>query len=157
MLDQKIKDYIDRSVLCWLATANHLGEPNVSPKEMFTYFEDRYLLIADIASPKSVHNLRENQSVCVSFVDIFVQKGYKLIGKARLIEKEDLDFKKRVGLLRKLGGDGFPIHRIIEIEVTGTCEIVAPSYFISPETTEADQIKQSMQSYGVEKLSTFTK
>ena len=75
MISVEIKNYIERSVLCWLATADAAGVPNVSPKEIFVPFGDDHLLIANIASPESVKNIRGNPHVCVSFVDVFVQKG----------------------------------------------------------------------------------
>ena len=57
--------------LCWLATVDTDGVPSATPKEMFaTSGEDRFV-IADIASSNSVRNIRENPSVCISFVDIF--------------------------------------------------------------------------------------
>jgi predicted pyridoxine 5'-phosphate oxidase superfamily flavin-nucleotide-binding protein len=64
-------------VLCWLATVDEAGRPNVSPKEIFTAHGDDHLLIAHLASPGSVRNLRARPEVCVSFVDVFVQKGFK--------------------------------------------------------------------------------
>ena len=40
-LTEEVKAYIDQSVLCWLATVSSDKIPNVSPKECFTYFEER--------------------------------------------------------------------------------------------------------------------
>ena len=39
MLTTEMKKYIDKSVLCWLATSNAENIPNVSPKEIFNYYE----------------------------------------------------------------------------------------------------------------------
>ena len=112
MLDPGIKQSVDESVLCWLATANAEGEPNVSPKEMFVSYGDEMLLIANIASPKSVANIKTNPSVCVSFIDVFKQKGFKLIGKAKIIERTERDFKSMLEALHKLGGEAFPVNNI---------------------------------------------
>ncbi|WP_313952801.1 pyridoxamine 5'-phosphate oxidase family protein [Accumulibacter sp.] len=38
MLTDDVLNYIKRSVLCWLATADADGAPNVSPKEVFCAF-----------------------------------------------------------------------------------------------------------------------
>lgn len=35
MLNPSVRAMARRSVLCWLATAEELGRPNVSPKEIF--------------------------------------------------------------------------------------------------------------------------
>ena len=63
MFTQEAIKYIDQSVLCWLATSDKDNFPNVSPKEMFTHFEDNKILIANIASPNSVANILENSNV----------------------------------------------------------------------------------------------
>ena len=149
MLDAAIKQSINESVLCWLATANAKGEPNVSPKEMFVSYGDQSLLIADIASPKSVANIKENPSVCVSFIDIFKQKGFKLRGAARIVQSSEMRFESLLRELHKLGGETFPVSNIIEVTVEASEKIVAPSYWLFPETTEQSQVEQSMDSYGV--------
>ena len=150
MIDDAIAASIEESVLCWLATADAQGRPNVSPKEVFARYGDRHLLIAHIASPASVRNIGENPHVCVSFVDVFKQKGYKLKGSARIIGKHDTGFNERHAPLYQLAGDRFPIRAVIEIEITETAPIVAPSYYLYPDTTEASQVDSAMHTYGVQ-------
>jgi len=146
-----VKKYIDKSVLCWLATANSDGQPNVSPKELFTYFNDNTLVIANIASPKSIKNIQQNSAVSVSFVDVFIQKGYKLTGKASFINKSNDDFSKKAEKLKIMAGDAFAVHSLLTISVTQVDEILAPSYRFYPETTtEEDQIKSAHKTYQVQ-------
>ena len=152
MLSYEVKKYIDKSVLCWLATSNKQHEPNVSPKEIFTYRDEKTLLIANIASPNSINNIKDNPLVCVSFVDIFVQKGFKLKGKAALINKGDSTFKEKVKPLTDLFTDKFPISAVIEIEITKVDKIEAPSYFLYPDTTEQSQIENAMRTYKVKPI-----
>lgn len=152
MITDEVKKYIDKSVLCWLATSNKQNEPNVSPKEIFTYKDDLTLLIANVASPNSIDNIKENPNVCVSFVDVFVQKGYKLKGTAILINKDDSDFKEKVKPLTDLFTDQFPIKSVIEIEVTKVDTIKAPSYFIYPDRTEQFQVESAMRTYKVKPI-----
>ncbi len=152
MISNEVKICIDKSVLCWLATSNRQNEPNVSPKEIFTYKDDKTLLIANVASPNSIDNIKENPNVCVSFVDVFVQKGYKLKGTAILIDKEDNDFKEKVKPLTNLFTDKFPIKSVIEIKVTKVDTIQAPSYFLYPERTEPFQIESAMKTYKVKPI-----
>ena len=149
MIDEAIKTSINESVLCWLATANARGEPNVSPKEMFVSYGDDRLVIANIASPRSVANISENPSVCVSFVDIFKQKGFKLRGSARIVERSDKRFESLLQELHKVGGEAFPVRSIIEIQLDSSEQIVVPSHWLFPETTEHSQIRQAMDAYGV--------
>ncbi|MBT8219944.1 MAG: pyridoxamine 5'-phosphate oxidase family protein [Bacteroidia bacterium] len=149
MLTSDIKSYISKSVLCWLATASLDHIPNVSPKEVFTYWGDEHLLIANIASPGSIRNIRENRNVCVSFIEIFVQKGFQLKGLANIIEKDHPEFQLLFPPLFKIAGEDFPIASIIKIEISSIKEIIAPRYLLFPETTEADQIDDAKNTYGL--------
>ncbi|MEM8600875.1 MAG: pyridoxamine 5'-phosphate oxidase family protein [Bacteroidota bacterium] len=152
ILTPEVLTAIDRSVLCWLATANADGVPNVSPKEVFAAHGDDGLLIANIASPQSVRNIRVNAHVCVSFVDVFVQKGFKLTGTATLVAPDTARFEALLPPLHRITQGLFPIRSIIAIEVTATAPIVAPSYFLWPDVTEAEQRAAAMQTYGVAPL-----
>lgn len=149
MLDENVKSYIDKSVLCWLATVDQDNYPNVSPKEMFTYQDDATMLVANIASPISVSNIRVNPKVCISFIDIFVQKGYKLKGLATIIDKENPSFGIKAKRLTDLFSDKFVIQSIFEIKIIEVAKIVAPSYRFYPETTEESQITNAMKTYQV--------
>lgn len=150
MFSPELLDTRRRSVLCWLATADAHGEPNVSPKEIFACVLPDQLLIAHIASPVSVRNVRANPQVCVSFIDVFTQKGYKLKGLARVIDKADAEFASIAAPLVAMAGERFPIHAVIAVQVKTASEIVAPSYRLYPDaTTEASQKASAMQTYGV--------
>src|SRR5690606_1236050 len=107
MLTDEIKRYIDKSVLCWLATASREGVPNVSPKEIFTHYGQN-LLIADIASPQSIKNIMENDNVCISFIDILIQKGWQLKGKATIIDSGHLHFNLLLQPLTQMTKGKFP-------------------------------------------------
>ncbi len=147
--DTIIKQYIDQSVLCWLATSDEDNFPNVSPKEMFTFVEENKLLIANIASPNSIQSIKVNNRVCVSFVDVFVQKGFKIKGIARIIDENDVDFETKVGIIKSLFTDKFPIHELIEIETQKIESIKAPSYLMFPDITEQEQIESAIKTYKV--------
>ncbi|MGK6351828.1 pyridoxamine 5'-phosphate oxidase family protein [Parapedobacter sp. DT-150] len=149
MITQGVKDYIDKSVLCWLATVDEDHAPNVSPKEIFAYFDEKTLLIANIASPGSIQNIRGNPKICVSFVDVFVQKGYKVKGTARIVDNSDPLFPGKLKFLTDLFTDAFPIKELIEITVTIVEPIRAPSYLFFPDTTESKQIESALETYNV--------
>lgn len=152
MVNNEVKKYINESVLCWLATTNEQNEPNVSPKEMFTLYDNSTLLIANIASPNTVKNIEVCQNVCVSFLDVFVQKGFKIKGIAKVIDKTDSDYDNKLKVLTNLFTDKFPIQSIIEIEIKQINPIIAPSYFLYPETTEESQIENAMRTYKVKPI-----
>ena len=125
------------------------GVPNVSPKEIFVPRGDRELLIANIASPQSARNIRERPAVCVSFVDVFVQKGFKLAGTAEVIGTGDGAFESLAGPLRAKAGPDFPFKTLFRVSVGSVLEIVAPRYRLFPETPESDQVAAARAAYGV--------
>ena len=93
MFTDEVKKSMAESVLCWLATVDDDGVTNNSPKEVFVPYGSNELLIADIASPNSVKNIIINPNVCVSFVHVFKQKGFKLKGVASYFKKTHLNSK----------------------------------------------------------------
>ena len=149
MLTENVRNSIKESVLCWLATADEDGCPNVSPKEMFMAFGEDKLIIANIASPESIRNIKSNSKVCVSFVHVFKQKGFKISGQAKIIEGCDSRCSELKEELYSLGGREFEIKSVIEIVINKISPIVAPSYWLFPETTESLLIEKAMITYQV--------
>lgn len=146
ILNKKIKKYIDDCVLCWLATSSIENIPNVSPKEIFTYFK-KEIIVANIASPQTVKNIRQNPNVCISFIHIFIQKGYQIKGKASIIDKSYSDYETKETKLLKMTKGKFPFATITNIQVDSIKEILAPSYQLFSQTTEKNQIKNAQQAY----------
>ena len=149
VLTGEVKRGIERSVLCWLATQSEDGYPNVSPKEAFLHDGGDKILIANIASPESVRNIKRNPKVCLSFVDVFVQKGYKIKGQASLFEKADAGYDVRHEKLLDFIGPKYEIRSVIEVEPEQVDEIIAPSYFMFPEITEEEMIRSALKTYEV--------
>ena len=148
-LTAEIKQYIDQSVLCWLATVSANGIPNVSPKEIFNYYKKNTIIVANIASPQTVRNIGQNKNVCVSFIDILVQKGFQIKGTAEIIKKTDLEFKAMEKILTGMTGGKFPFSTITKITIEQAKPIIAPKYVLYPETTEREQIESARRTYGI--------
>lgn len=150
MLSLQIKEFARRSVLCWLATVDESGQPNVSPKEIFAVLDSDHLVIANIASAGSARNIERNALVCVAFIDVFVQKGFKVTGAALNVRKTDPDFFRWATQLVEKAGPRFAIQSVFVVKAGAVEEILAPSYRIYPtETTEESQAASAMQAYGV--------
>lgn len=150
MLSPEVLLCAERSILCWLATVDQAGQPNVSPKEVFAAFDSENLVIANIASPTSVRNVECHPLVCVSFIDIFVQKGFKVVGTARNVRRNDDDFAVFSAPLEAKAGPRFRIHSVVVVRATAVEPILAPSYRLyADEVTEQDQVAAAMRAYGV--------
>lgn len=149
MLTEEVKKSIKESVLCWLATADQDGNPNCSPKEVFAYRNDFELVIANIASPESVKNILVRPQVCVSFVHVLKQKGFKLKGIANYITSESDCYDDYYQVISSIVGNTFPVKGLIAIQVQSVSSIVAPSYYLVPGTTEQSQVELARRIYGI--------
>jgi len=147
-LTKEVKECINTSVLCWLATTSTQMIPNVSPKEIFTFYGNDSIIIANIASPQTVRNIKSNENVCVSFIDILVQKGFQLKGKAAIVSKADAEFMPMEKLLTTMTDGKFPFSTITKISIDQVKPIIAPRYLLYPETTEKEQIESAKKTYG---------
>ncbi len=150
LLTDVVRDSARRSVLCWLATVDAQGQPNVSPKEVWAFADAQHVVVANIASPVTARNITTQPQVCLSFVDVFVQKGYKLQGTARDVPPDAPDFAHWAAPLQAMVGERFVIRSVLLIAVQSVQPIVAPSYVFYPDTTtEVGQVASAMQTYGV--------
>ena len=147
MLSKEVITSINKSVLCWLATVSDDGVPNVSPKEIFNYYGENIIIIANIASPQTVKNIKKNENVCLSFIDILVQKGFQLKGKASIVTKSDSEFPEMEEVLTKMTGGDFPFSTITAIAIEQIKPIIAPKYVLYPETIEDEQIESAKKTY----------
>jgi uncharacterized protein len=92
-----------------------------------------------------------NPRVCASFIDVFVQKGFKVIGTARNVGAQDKEFSLWAAPLQAMAGPRFPIRSVLVIRATRIEPILAPSYRLYPaETTEQSQVASAMRAYGVQ-------
>ena len=149
-IDPELRTEAEGAVLCWLATVDSTGTPNVTPKEIFAFYGDEHLVIADIASSNSVRNIRSHPSVCVSFVDVFRQRDFKLVGTGTIVGREDEDFPILGAELLRMAGSSFPIRHVISVRIDQTSRIWAPSYRLLPDQTEGQRMRQAYHAYGVE-------
>jgi len=151
-LNAAVRRDIENAVLCWLASVDADGMPNVTPKEIFAAHGEDMIVIADIASTNSVRNIRAHPKVCVSFVDIFRQRGFKIAGTARVIAPDQPDFAGLAGEVLAKAGPDFPVRNLIAVRVDKISRIWAPSYALFPDRSEAERMEAAYATYGVRPL-----
>lgn len=148
-ITQAMRTDIANSVLCWLASVDDAGIPNVTPKEIFACHGDDRLVVADIASPNTVRNIRAHPSVCVSFVDVFRQRGFKIVGSATVIGPEEPDFPVVGADLLQMAGSDFPIRHVISIQIERVSRIWSPGYTRFPDRKDEERMQSAYERYGV--------
>jgi predicted pyridoxine 5'-phosphate oxidase superfamily flavin-nucleotide-binding protein len=84
-ITEEIKAFIEANKPCMVATANGKGEPNVSPKGSIAVVDEEHVAFADVRSPRTRQNLKENPRVCVLMVNAQEHKFYQLSGRAEYL------------------------------------------------------------------------
>lgn len=74
----------------FVATASKDGKPNVSPKGSFRVLDDEHVVFAEMASPRTIANLRENPQVSAMVLDLAARKGCRIWGEAEILASGDL-------------------------------------------------------------------
>ena len=81
-LSEEAKKAIGELGPALVATTSKDGKPNVAPKGSFRVLDDEHVIFADIASPRTTANLRENPQLSAIVFDAATHKGCRIWGKA---------------------------------------------------------------------------
>jgi predicted pyridoxine 5'-phosphate oxidase superfamily flavin-nucleotide-binding protein len=115
--------------LGFAATVCSDGTPNVSPKGTTTVWDDDHLMFADLASPKTVRNLRANPAIEINVVDPLVRKGYRFKGRAALhSEGEEYESALRLLAERGLESRRDRVRTLVLVAVHEAAPLVSPVY-----------------------------
>ena len=142
MLTEEIKGFVKKTKLGFVATVCPDGTPNLSPKGTTTAWDDDHLVFADIHSPGTVENLLTNPSIEINVVDVFVRKGYRFKGTAKVLTGGTLfqDIIASYGDAAKK----YTIKRIVLVKVDRVIPINSPIY--DTDTTE-EEVKERWRGY----------
>lgn len=73
-----------------VATADSSGRPNVSAKGSLRVLDDEHVIFADINSPRTLANLRQNPQVSAFVLDPATRHGCRIWGRAEILTEGDL-------------------------------------------------------------------
>ena len=93
--------------------------------------------------------LLPNPNVCVSFIDVFTQKGFQVYGTARVLTDGEDGYAEKHALLQARAGTVLKVLSVIEVMVERTKPILAPSYIFDPAADEQGMIEQALGTYNV--------
>ena len=74
----------------FVGTASKTGKPNVSAKGSLRVLDDEHVIFADVNSPRTTANIKENPQVAIICLDAATRKGCRIWGKAEIISSGDL-------------------------------------------------------------------
>ena len=126
ILTEDMKRLVAEIRLCYAATVSADGKPNLSPKGSLTVLGDNELGFADLASPRTVENLRHNPFIELNVVDPFVRRGYRFKGRADIVSDHEAS-----ALIAQTLGPEYPFERIVKIHVEEALVVFSPVYTLT--------------------------
>lgn len=111
----------------FVATVCPDGTPNLSPKGTTAVWDDDHLVFANIRSPGTLANLRQNANVDVTVVDPFLRKGYRFKGVASVLESGAL-YDKAIAFYKERGSRVSVIREVVMVRVQSAQPIDSPAY-----------------------------
>ena len=141
MITQEIKDFLNLQKLAYVATVTSDGKPNLSPKGTLIGWTSDTLAFADIRSPDTMNNLKDNPNVEINVIDPLLRKGYLFQGKARIVD--DVLFKEILNHYRQ-NGIKSPINSIVAVDVSKISDVTSPLYDMG---ISEDEIKSKWQKH----------
>ena len=126
IISEKIKNFVNSQKLGYVATVSKDGTANLSPKGTIIIMNESTLTFADIRSPQTIQNLRDNTSVEINVVDPFQRLGYRFKGDGRIINEGSefdkiLDYYSNIGIKSK-------INSVVVVDIKSMSQITSPSY-----------------------------
>ena len=109
-----------------MATVSSDGTPNISPKGTIIGWTSETLAFADIRSPDTMNNLKNNSNVEINVIDPLLRKGYLFKGKAQIIQDKSL-YDEILNYYRNKGVKS-PITSIVLVDVSDVSNVTSPLY-----------------------------
>ena len=144
VLTAEMKRVVDEQRLGFVATVCPDGTPNLSPKGTTAVWDDDHLVFANIRSPGTIANLRQNPSVEVNVVYPFGRRGYSFNGVASVLESGAL-YEQAIAFYRNRGSRN-AIAEVVLIRVQTAQPIDSPAYDLGLSEEEVrDRWEQHFQ------------
>jgi predicted pyridoxine 5'-phosphate oxidase superfamily flavin-nucleotide-binding protein len=134
LISADMKRVVEEQRLGFVATVCPDGTPNLSPKGTTAVWDADHLVFANIRSPGTLANLRQNANVEVNVVDPFVRKGYRFKGVASVLESGSL-YDKVIAFYKERGVANV-IREVVMVRVQRVQPIDSPAYDLG--LTEAE-------------------
>jgi predicted pyridoxine 5'-phosphate oxidase superfamily flavin-nucleotide-binding protein len=126
VITQEIKDFLNLQKLGYVATVTSDGKPNISPKGTIIGWDSQTLAFADIRSPDTMKNLKDNPNVEINVIDPLLRKGFLFEGQARIIQDDPL-YDEILSHYRENGIQS-PINSIVLVDVSHVSDVTSPLY-----------------------------
>ena len=112
-LSEEAKKLIGELGPAFVATASKDGKPSVSAKGSFYVLDDEHVAFADIRSPGTVANLKENPQLSAIVLNASTRNGCRIWGKAEILDS-GAEFDS---ISAKFGEKGMTVNHLVKVAV----------------------------------------
>ena len=149
ILTPDIRRVVREQRLGYVATVCPDHTPNVSPKGTTTVWGVDSLVFADICSPGTVENLRQNPAIEINVVDPILRKGYRFKGSAVVLRggaqfKEVMEFYRDTYGMHPKTADR--VRHVVLVKVERALPLISPIYDLG--ATEDEVAARYTKYYG---------
>jgi uncharacterized protein len=156
LLTDDMKRVVGEQRLGFVATVCPDGTPNLSPKGTTAVWDDDHLVFANIRSPGTLANLRQNANVEVNVVDPFLRKGYRFKGVAAVLAFGAL-YDQVIAFYKERGSRVSAIREVVLVRVHSAQPIDSPAYDLGLTEAEVrDQWERYFQALRAGKMPAAT-
>lgn len=126
LITSEIKNFLIQQKLGYVATVSSDGMPNISPKGTIVGWDSETLTFANIRSPDTIDNLKNNPNVEINVIDPILRKGYLFSGVCTILTNGDL-FDDIFSYYRNYGVTSM-IHSIVLVKLSKISPVTSPLY-----------------------------
>ena len=134
ILSSEIKHFLNSQKLGYVATVTSDGKPNISPKGTIIPWTSNLIAFANIRSPDTMNNLKNNPLLEINVIDPLTRKGYLFSGTGKIIE--DTPLYDEILAYYRANGIESPISSIVIVDVSSVSEVTSPLYDMGKSETE---------------------
>jgi uncharacterized protein len=143
ILTPEMKRVVEEQHLGFVATVCPDGTPNLSPKGTTAVWDDDHLVFANIRSPGTLANLRQNANVEINVIDPFLRKGFRFKGVATILQSGEM-YERAIAFYRERGSRVSAFREVVLVQVQRALPIDSPAYDFG--FTE-DQVRDQWERY----------
>ena len=103
---------------------------------------DGALYFADIASSRTVLNLKRTPAVEINVVDVFQRRGYRFTGRAVVLPPGN-EFSMIAGWVRAPNGPEYPVDHVVRIETTSISPLLSPAHVFADPPRGQEEIRDT--------------
>jgi len=133
-ITSEIKTFLNTQKLGYVATVSSDGKPNLSPKGTIIPWSEHLLAFANIRSPDTMMNLKNNSFVEINVIDPLSRKGYLFTGTGKIIK--DTPMYHDIINYYRTNGIQSPISSIVIVHISSISIVTSPLYDLGKTENE---------------------